>query len=94
MIDWNHPIVVGLPLSLLTFYGFRLSQKKDAAAIRSGVASNGRAGIDQLIDNLQEDNLHLRTDNRELTKERDALKMEVARLVRKYGENGPAEASP
>lgn len=94
MIDWNHPLIIGLPMAALTFYGFRLSKKKDDAALRSGIASNGRAGTDQLIDNLQEDNKVLRENSRELTKERDTLKMEVVRLMKKYGvadENGPTE---
>lgn len=94
-IDWE-PFIYGIPAALVAYWGYRKSQSNDAVAIQSGAASNGRAGTAQafegmsgLIDDLQADNLSHRTTIRELTKERDDLTREVARLVRKHGENGP-----
>lgn len=92
MIDWNHPVIVGLPMALLTYYGYRISQKKDAEAVRSGAASNGRAGMNILVDQLQE---HVRFLTERLdatTTERDALKLELAKVKKKHGlndDNGP-----
>lgn len=79
---------VAVPAFVIALLPYLRSRQVDAAAIKSGVAANGRAGTTLLIDNLQEDNKGLRDENRLVTTERDALKIEVARLRKRYGENG------
>lgn len=96
-------LIIGIPSFLLGYLLYRQSKKKDAVSEESGIASNNRAGTLQIfeglkeqIDNLQEDNKTLRDENKYLVarldviaKELDALKVELARLRRKFGENGP-----
>lgn len=95
-------LVVGLPGITIAVLAYRRSRKVDAVSEKSGIAANGRAGVAQiieglrgLIDDLQEDNQSFRNDIRSLTdrcdaitKERDTLRMEVARLRKKYADNG------
>lgn len=95
--------LVGAAVSLtIGILGHRRSKQVDATSEQSGAASNHRAGTAQvldglnaLIDQLQEDNTTFRADIKELvarldaiTVERDALRLEVARLKKLYGANG------
>lgn len=95
-------LVVGLPGITVAVLAYRRSRKVDAVSEKTGIAANGRAGTAQvieglkvLIDNLQEDNKAFRDDIRSLTlrldvvaAERDAFRLEVARLRKRYGDNG------
>lgn len=91
-IDWS-PFIYALPGAAIAYWGWRKSQSNDAVALQSGAASNGRAGMNILVDQLQE---HVRFLTERLdfcTEERDELKLELARWRKKYGgndENGPA----
>lgn len=99
---------LAVPATLLGYLGLRRSQKVDADAARSGLFFNHREGTAQvieglrgLIEDLQDDNESFRADVRYLTDrldavtaERDALKLEVARLRRKYGDNGDTPQPP
>lgn len=90
------------------YLGHRRSKTVDTASAQSGIASNHRAGTAQVIEGLnllieqyQEDNATFRDDLRTLanrldivTAERDALRLEVARLHRKYGEDGSLAPAP
>lgn len=92
---------VALTLGVLTY---RRSRRVDAISAQTGAADATRAGTAQiiealngLVDNLQEDNRGFRDDIRHcgtrleaLTNERDELRRELARLRRKYGDNGDA----
>lgn len=93
--------LIGLPATILGILAYRQSRKVDAVAEQSGVATETRAGtaqiiegLNNLVDNLQEDNKVFRDELKYLTQtlgavvlERDELRKEVARLRRKYGEN-------
>lgn len=95
-------LAAGLPSFLLGFLGYRQSRKVDAVAAQSGMASESRAGIEQVIqglngviDNLQEDNTAFRDEVRYLTgriteiiTQCDEAKRQLNGLRRKYGENG------
>lgn len=93
--------LVGATVSLVIgVLGHRRSKRVDATSAQSGLASTHQAGtaqilegLNDLIDQLQEDTVTFRSDIRELvvrldavTAERDALRLEVARLRQKYGE--------
>ena len=96
--------VAALALGVL---GYQRSRHVDRISEQSGVATDTRAGTAQiieglngLIDNLQEDNKEFRADIRAcalrldtITTERDGLKRELARLRRRYGENGDTPPS-
>jgi peptidoglycan hydrolase CwlO-like protein len=103
-VNWNEvlaALVIGLPSLAIGLLAYRRSRKVDAVSEQSGASSNHRAGtaqviegLNELIDNLQEDNKGFRADIRYLTdrldtitKERDLLKLEVARLKKRYGNN-------
>lgn len=101
--------LVGAAVSLtIAFLGHRRSKLVDATSAQSGVASNHRAGtaqvlegLNDLVDQLQEDNQSFRLDIKDLaarlnvvTLERDALKLELARLRRKYGDNDDTPNPP
>lgn len=101
--------VVGAAVSLtIGFLGHQRSKKVDATSAQSGVASHHQAGtaqiiegLNRLVDQLQEDNSDFRQDIEKLvvrleviTVERDALRLEVVRLRRKYGENGDTPQPP
>lgn len=95
-------LVIGLPSFLLGYLAYRRARKVDAVAAQSGVVTETRAGtaqiiegLNQLINNLQDDNRVIREDLKYLTlrldaiaKERDGFKRQLNRLQRKYGENG------
>lgn len=95
-------LVVGLPSLTIAVLAYRRSRQVDAVAEKSGVAANGRAGTAQIIEGLkslvealQLDNDNFREDIKALiirldviTTERDTLRLEVARLRKKYGDNG------
>lgn len=99
-------LLIGLPSFLLGYLAYRRARKVDQVAAQSGVATETRAGttqiiegLNQLIDNLQDDNRTFREDIKYLTlrldviiKERDHLRRELTRLQRKYGNgNGVPE---
>lgn len=100
--DVTQAVAIGLPATILGYLAYRRSRRVDAVAEQSGAVTETRAGTEQiiqglndLIDNLQTDNKTFRDDIRYLTlrldtiaAERDRLKKEVARLRRKYGDNG------
>lgn len=105
-MDWNQlwmGLGLAIPATVLGVLGYQRSRKVDAVSAQSGVASDSRegtaqviAGLNSLIDQLQEDYTGARADIKALKErveavilERDALKVEVARLRRKFGENGP-----
>ena len=95
-------LLIGLPATVLGFLAWWRSRRVDAIAEQSGAVTETRAGtaqiiegLNQLIDNLQEDNAVVREGFRfltqrldEITKERDALRAEVAELRRRYGQAG------
>lgn len=95
-------LVIGLPSFLLGYLAYRRSRKVDAVSAQSGIATETRAGtaqiiegLNQLIDNLQDDNRLFREDIKYLTlrldaisKERDELRRKLNRLNRLYGDNG------
>lgn len=95
-------IVIGLPSFALGYLAYRRSKKVDAVVEQSGIATETRAGtaqiiegLNQLIDNLQDDNRSFREDIKYLTlrldaisKERDELRQKLNQMMRKYGENG------
>lgn len=74
---------------------FRQSQKVDAVSAQSGVASNHRAGTQQvieglngLVDQLQQENEKLRIDSTDRATRLEGMTLEVARLRKLYGANG------
>lgn len=91
-------LVAAIPAFIIGVLAYRRSLKVDQVSEQSGVASNHRAGTAQvldglnaLVDQLQEDNASFRIDIKDLaarlnvvTLERDALKLEVARLKKRY----------
>lgn len=71
---------------------FRQAQKVDAISAQSGVASNHRAGFEQvikatndLLNQFQEENARLRLEAETRATRIDALTREVTRLRRKHG---------
>lgn len=88
--------------TILAYLAYRRSVRVDAISAQSGIVDATRAGtaqiiegLNNLIDNLQEDNKAFREDLKYcsarldgLIAERDGLKRELFRLRRKYGENG------
>jgi hypothetical protein len=108
---WEAPIAVFSAVSGagLGYLAYRRSVKVDATTAQSGVATENRAGVaqiidglNQLIDNLQEDNVSFRADLKEcairitaISKERDDLRLELAWLRRRYGyDNGTPPSTP
>lgn len=95
-------LITAVPAFLIGVFAYRRSLKVDQVSAQSGAASNQMAGtaqviegLNRLIDQLQEDNDSFRADIKDLaarlvviTAERDALKLEVARLRKKYAANG------
>lgn len=95
-------LALALPATALGYMTYRLSRRKDAVSEQSGIASNHKAGIEQvlegsnkLIDQLQEENASLRVEAESRRIEADlratrleAMTLEVARLRKQYGDNG------
>lgn len=88
--------------TILAYLAYRRSVKVDRISAQSGAVDSARAGtaqiiegLNNLIDNLQEDNKAFREDLKHITGRleecmtaREVLKHELLRLRRKYGENG------
>lgn len=101
-------LALAAPSFALGYLAYRRSRTVDAVSAQSGVASDTRAGtaqvidgLNKLIDNLQEDNKDFRDDIKQcaldlkaVVVERDELRLELARLRRRYGENGPTQTPP
>lgn len=105
-MDWGQ-VAVGLALAIPSFViGFlahRRSKRVDAISEQSGLATGALegtaqilAGLNGLIDTLQEDNKTFRGDLRYLTtrldacnRERDKLQRELARYRHRYGNDLP-----
>lgn len=88
--------LVGAAVSLaIAYLGHRRSRKVDATSAQSGVVSDHRAGTQQvieglngLVNQLQEENERLIIRLDLTSAERDSLRLEVARLRKKYAANG------
>lgn len=93
--------VLGLITTAVVAFGvYRRGRKADAVTEQSGLAGNNRAGtaqiidgLNQLVDQLQDDYKEARFDIKALvirldgiTKERDDLRLELARLRHRYGD--------
>lgn len=88
-------------------YGFIRTHRSDAVVERSGVLTENRSGTIQRWEELEAINKVLREDNVALRDERkehrarldaleaklDAVESQLARMQRKYGENGPTEVT-
>lgn len=104
-MDWSPAIIgliIGVPSFIIGILGYRRATKIDKAtenaaviAAQTGMQGQIIDGLNQWIDNLQDDNKSFREDLKHLTqrltdcsKENEAIKKEMSRLYRKYGENG------
>lgn len=97
-MDWGQlwlGLGLAVPATLIGYLAHRRSKKVDTASAQSGVASNHRAGTQQviegftgLVDQLQQENDKLRSDAAERATRLEALTLEVARLRKLYGANG------
>lgn len=88
-MNWEALIIALVPSLTIGFLTYRVSRRKDAASEQSGVASNHRAGIDQamkglndLVDQLQEQIKALRQDNADDRKDFAALADKLADKLR------------
>lgn len=95
-------LIIAIPSSILGYLAYRRSRKVDAISAQAGAVSETREGTAQIIaalnallDQVQEDNVTFRDDLRRMTDrldscfgEREALRKELTRMQRKYGENG------
>lgn len=96
------PIAVAVVAAFPAYLAYRRSRTVDQISAASGIAADGRAGVAQVIsaleslnDQLQEDNAVFREQLKHQAErfercwqEREELKRELARLRRKYGDNG------
>lgn len=94
-------LAIGMPSFFLGYLAYRRSVRVDQISEQSGIATSTRAGtaqiiegLNQLIDNLQDDNKNFRDDIKYLTlrldqisNERDALKAELSRMHKMYGDD-------
>lgn len=105
MIDWTNPaiigLVIGVPSFILGVLGYRRAVKVDKAtntaamiAAQSGTTAQIIAGLNVLIENLQEDNKTWRENFKELSlklaevvKERDQLQKDYDAIVKKHNIN-------
>lgn len=86
--------LVGAAVSLtIAVLGHRRSKTVDAVSAQSGVASNHRAGTQQLIeglndlvDQLQEENGRLRVEAANRADRLEAMTLEIARLRKRYAD--------
>lgn len=104
-MTWQEATVaVGAFVTVAGFvWGAIRTRRTDALTERSGVLTEARAGTIQRWEELESINAILRADNAALREEArhdqarmdrleekvDALQMELARMKRKFGENGP-----
>lgn len=88
-----HPVIqailIGLPATILGILAYRRSRKVDAVAEQSGVATETRAGIAQIIqglndmiENLQEDNQVFRAEGKDWAVRIKNLDMDFATRLR------------
>lgn len=93
MIDWSHPAIIGLtigiPSFILGWLGYRRAIKVDksvenAALIAAQTGSAGQviAGLNTLIENLQEDNKGLRNDIKELREEFKGMSLKLTEVIK------------
>lgn len=80
-------LALAIPATAIGYMTLRASMKKDAVSEQSGVVSNHRAGIDQvvkglndLIDQLQEEVATLRAEAVARAARAEAMAAEIARL--------------
>lgn len=103
MSGWENPavagLIIGIPASILGWLGYRRAVRIDkstenAAIIAAQTGSIGQVitGLNQIIDNLQDDNKVWRESFKEISiklaaviEERDLLQKECAALKKKYG---------
>ncbi len=82
-----------LSAGLLGYLGYIRSKKADATTAKGNAVEQVLAGLNALVDNLQDDNKVLRESVREIrdalqktTDERDKIKKELQAIRRKYGQ--------
>lgn len=104
-MDWSPAVIgliIGIPSFIIGILGYRRASKVDKStetsaviAAQTGMQGQIIGGLNQWIDNLQDDNKSFREDLKLLTqrltdcsKENEELKKEMSRLYRKYGDDG------
>lgn len=103
-VDWGQiwlglgPTALG---SVVAYLGLRQARKKDDDAARSGLLSNHRENTNQaievlrlLVNELQEENATCQVRLNVANTERDAFRLEIARLRKKYSDNGDTPLPP
>lgn len=98
-MNWGEVLIasiVGLPSITIAVLAYRRSRKVDAVSEKLGITANGRAGtaqiiegLNSLIDQLQEENGRLRIEATNRATRLESMTLEIARLRKRYGENGP-----
>lgn len=97
VVDWGQ-VWLGLGPALLAtgiaYLGLKQARRKDSDAARSGLLSNHREGTGQmiggysgLVDQLQEENTKCLARLDASNADRDALRLEVARLRKRLRDN-------
>lgn len=91
----------------VAWWGYKRTRKSDAVSEQSGVATETRAGTQQIIDGLNtlidqyqegaalhKEAMHYLQERLDaVLAENTTLKMELARIRHKYGENGPTKGT-